>query len=108
MPSKLGRYEILSSLGHGGMAEGFLARSRGPGGVEKLVCVKRVRPALVADPRVASRFVDEARTALSLRHANIVPVFELGRHEQELFLVMEWIDGCDLGRLLQHLQGAGR
>src|SRR5262245_8567114 len=99
---KLGRYEILGSMGRGGMAEVFLARSRGPGGVEKLMCVKRVQPALIADPRVARRFVDEARAALALGHANLVPVFELGREGQELFLVMEWIDGCDLGRLLDH------
>src|SRR5262245_17620824 len=102
--TRLGRYEVLSTLGRGGMAEVFLARSRGPGGVEKLVCVKRVLPALIQDPRIARRFVDEARAALSLRHANIVPVFELGRHGQELFLVMEWVDGCDLGRLLAAAQ----
>src|SRR5436305_7127261 len=105
---RFGRYEIVAPVGRGGMAEVFLARSRGPGGVEKVVCVKRVLPALILDPRAARRFADEARTALSLRHANIVPVFEFGREGQELFLVMEWIDGCDLGRLLDHTRVAGR
>ena len=100
MPTRLGRYEILRAVGRGGMAEVFLARSRGPGGVEKRVCIKRVLPALAGDPRAARRFSAEARTALSLQHANVVPVFDFGRDGQDLYLVMEWIDGCDLGRLL--------
>jgi hypothetical protein len=100
LPARLGRYEILRAVGRGGMAEVFLARSRGPGGVEKRVCIKRVLPALAGDPRAARRFSAEARTALSLQHANVVPVFDFGRDGQDLFLVMEWIDGCDLGRLL--------
>ena len=105
---RFGRYEILRRVGHGGMAEVFLARSIGPGGVEKRVCVKRVLPALAGDPRVARRFADEARAALSLQHANIVPVFDFGREGQDLFLVMEWIDGCDLGQLLAALRAQGR
>jgi len=101
-PARLGRYEILAPIGRGGMAEVFLARIVGPGGIEKRVCVKRLLPAIVADPRASQQFSSEARTALALQHANIVPVFDFGREGQELYLVMEWIDGCDLGRLLSH------
>jgi hypothetical protein len=82
------------------MAEVFLARSIGPGGIEKRVCVKRVLPGLAVDPRAAGRFATEARTALALQHANIVPVFDFGRDGQDLFLVMEWIEGCDLAALM--------
>jgi tRNA A-37 threonylcarbamoyl transferase component Bud32 len=105
---RLGRYEIIRPVGRGGMAEVFLARSIGPGGVEKRVCVKRVLPALAGDPRAARRFADEARAALSLQHANIVPVFDFGREGQDLFLVMEWIDGCDLAQLLAAARAQGQ
>jgi serine/threonine protein kinase len=105
---RLGRYEVLRSIGRGGMAEVFLARSAGPGGVAKLVCIKRILPAVALDPRSARRFAEEARATLALQHANIVPVFEFGRDGQELFLVMEWIDGCDLDRLLVHARALGR
>ncbi|MBT8493406.1 MAG: serine/threonine protein kinase, partial [Deltaproteobacteria bacterium] len=100
MGLQLGRYELLRPLARGGMAEVFLARRRGPGGVEKQLVVKRIAREKSRDPRFAEMFVTEARLSMSLAHRNIVPVFDFGRAGDELFLVMEFVDGVDLGRAL--------
>jgi len=83
------------------MAEVFLARRRGPGGVEKQLVVKRIAREKSRDPRFGQLFVDEARLSMSLAHKNIVPVFDFGRAGDELFLVMEFVDGIDLGIALR-------
>jgi serine/threonine protein kinase len=96
----VGRYELLRRLGRGGMAEVFLARRRGPGGVEKRLAVKRIRRERARDPRFLDLFVEEARLSMTLAHKNIVPTFDFGRVGDELFLVMEYVDGIDLGGAL--------
>jgi serine/threonine protein kinase len=101
MGLQLGRYELLEPLARGGMAEVFLARRRGPGGVEKQLVVKRIARDKSRDPRFAEMFVSEARLSMSLAHKNIVPVFDFGRAGDELFLVMEYVDGIDMGRALK-------
>ncbi len=98
--AQIDRYELLERLGEGGMGAVFKARARGPRGFEKLVAVKRVRTALAADALTEDRFVEEARIAAQLHHANIVQVFDFGRAEDGLFIVMEWIDGPSLDRLI--------
>ena len=82
------------------MAELFLARRRAPGGVEKRVVIKRIRRERAGDSRFAEMFVREARLSMSLAHKNIVPVFDFGRAGDELFLVMEFVDGVDLATAL--------
>ena len=96
----LGRYELLFPIGRGGMAEVFLARRRGPGGVEKRLVVKRIRRERSRDPRFVEMFVGEARLSMSLSHKNVVPVFDFGRAGDELFLVMEYVEGANLGAAL--------
>ncbi len=105
---RIGRYEVLRSISKGGMAEVFLARAVGPGGIAKQVCIKRPLPANSSDPRSIQRFMQEARTVLALQHANVVPVFDFGRDENGPYLVMEWIDGCDLAALLAALRHRGQ
>lgn len=104
----MGRYRLLRRIARGGMGEVFLAHRQAAGGIEKRLVVKRIRAELAADPRRIDSFVREARLSMSLSHRNIVPVFDFGRVEGELFLVMEHVDGRDLGaalsrsRQLQH------
>jgi eukaryotic-like serine/threonine-protein kinase len=96
----LGRYELIRPLARGGMAELFLARRRASGGVEKRMVIKRIRRERARDARFAAMFVREARLSMSLAHKNIVPVFDFGRAGDELFLVMEFVDGVDLASAL--------
>lgn len=107
MSAAMGRYRLLRRIGRGGMGEVFLAHRQAARGIEKRVVVKRIRAELAADPRRINSFVREARLSMSLSHRNIVPVFDFGRVEGELFLVMEHVDGRDLGAALarsRHLE----
>ena len=99
MSRALGRYELLRPLARGGMAEVYLARRRAAG-VEKLLVVKRMRPDRVGDPRFLDLFVREARLSMSLAHQNIVPVFDFGRIDDQVFIAMERVEGKDLGSSL--------
>jgi serine/threonine protein kinase len=89
------------------MAEVFEADMIGPAGFVKPVCLKRVRPELASNPDFVEMFQNEARIAAMLHHANIVTVFDFDIHNDELFLVMELIEGMDLRAILQkaHEQG---
>ena len=99
MSRALGRYELLRPLARGGMAEVFLARRRAAG-VEKFLVVKRMRPERAGDARFLDLFVREARLSMSLAHQNIVPVFDFGRIDDQVFIAMERIEGKDLGSSL--------
>ncbi|HVY44497.1 MAG TPA: serine/threonine protein kinase, partial [Minicystis sp.] len=66
----IGKYRLIAELGHGGMAEVFLAVVRGPAGFNKLVVVKQIRPQLAEDPEFLGMFLDEARLAARLSHPN--------------------------------------
>ncbi len=99
MALALGRYELLRPLARGGMGEVYLARRRAAG-VEKLLVIKRMRPERVGDPRFLELFVREARLSMSLAHQNIVPVFDFGRIDDQVFIAMERVEGRDLGSSL--------
>ena len=73
-----GSYELLELVAEGGMAEVWRARSRGVAGFEKIVVIKRVLPAHMANPHFAELLVREAKIAARLSHANIVQIFDLG------------------------------
>ncbi|HEY4183285.1 MAG TPA: serine/threonine-protein kinase [Kofleriaceae bacterium] len=99
MSRALGRYELLRPLARGGMAEVYLARRRA-GGVEKWLVVKRIRAERSNDVKFLDLFVREARLSMSLAHQNIVPVFDFGRIDDQVFLAMERVEGRDLGSSL--------
>lgn len=96
MSRALGRYELLRPLARGGMGEVYLARRRAAG-VEKWLVVKRMRPERAGDTRFLDLFMREARLSMSLAHQNIVPVFDFGRIDDQVFLAMERVEGKDLG-----------
>jgi tRNA A-37 threonylcarbamoyl transferase component Bud32 len=104
MGRALGRYELLRAIGRGGMADVFLARRRA-GGIEKWLVVKRMRPERAGDARFLELFVREARLSMSLVHQNIVPVFDFGRIDDQVFLAMERVEGKDLGSSLARAAG---
>ncbi len=100
LPHVFGRYLLLKRLSRGGMGEIFLAKLGEIQGFEKLVIIKKILPNLVADEEFIKRFIDEAQVAIKLQHANIAPVFEVGKVDGEYFLAIEYIEGRDLRRLI--------
>ena len=99
-PTTIGRFEVVRSLGVGGMGEVWLCRSVGAQGFSAEVVVKRVRPDRAARQRDRDMFVDEARLASRLSHPNVVKVFEFGEEEAGMFLAMEHVRGRDLADAL--------
>ena len=87
------------------MAEVFLARRRAAG-VEKWLVVKRIRAERATDVQFLDLFVREAKLSMSLAHQNIVPVFDFGRIDDQVFLAMERVEGRDLGSTLAHAKTA--
>ena len=92
----LGKYQLISKLATGGMAEVYLARADGPMGFSKALVVKRILPHLAEDPQFVEMFIAEARLAARLDHPNIVQIFDFGEADGTWFLAMEYIDGLNL------------
>ncbi|MGZ3440141.1 MAG: serine/threonine-protein kinase [Polyangia bacterium] len=105
--SVIGSYTLLGRLGSGGMADVYLARRQGGGGVVQRVALKRLRPEHADDPNFARMFLDEARLAAKLVHPNIVTLLDVGEHRGALYLAMELVDGAPLSRILQLLRRRG-
>ena len=102
VPQVFGRYLLVQRLSSGGMGEIFLAK-HGLAGFEKVCVIKKVLPHLSEDEHFLSRFIDEAQVAIQLQHGNVAQVFEVGRVEDEYFLALEFVEGCDLRRALTRL-----
>lgn len=94
------RYRIVEQIDAGGMAEVFLADAFGLDGLHKRVAIKRVLPALTAEPRFVRMFLDEAKVSLRLSHHNIVQVFDVGMDGGAYFIVMEYIEGLNLRAMM--------
>src|SRR5712671_1745679 len=96
------RYQITERLDHGGMAEVFRGVAESMEGFKKNVAIKRILPNLTKNQKFVAMFLDEARLSLNLQHANIVQVFDISRTpDNAYFLVMEFVDGCNLKSLLE-------
>ena len=103
------RYTITERLDHGGMAEVFRGVAESIEGFKKSVAIKRILPSLTKNQKFVSMFLDEARLSLFLQHANIVQVFDISRTpDNAYFLVMEYVDGCNLKALVERQKQKGR
>jgi serine/threonine protein kinase len=102
-----GRYNIVRRVADGGMAEIFLATQVGRDGFQKPVILKRIHSTIYADPQFRNMFIDEAHISMGLSHSNIVQILDLGVAAGRYFLVLELVDGWDLGRVLQRAAAAG-
>ena len=106
--SMIGRWEIIKRIGSGGMADVYLARARGEAGFEKLVAVKVMHPHLARNERAVEHFLDEARLASRIDHPNVVQIQDLGKIGADYIIVMEYVDGVDLEKLLASARAAQR
>jgi serine/threonine-protein kinase len=96
-----GKYEIVSKIKEGGMGAIYKVRHRL---LEEIRVVKVLRRHFEDDAELNARFVHEARSAIRLRHPNVVQIFDFLLEEGVGYLVMEYIDGVDLGELIQRRQ----
>jgi serine/threonine protein kinase len=106
-PVPYGKYYLLERVNVGGMAEVFKAKAVGVEGFEKLVAIKRILPNIAEDEEFIGMFIDEAKIAVLLSHANIAQVFDLGRIEDTYFIAMEYVHGKDLRSIFERLRKRG-
>jgi Tfp pilus assembly protein PilF/tRNA A-37 threonylcarbamoyl transferase component Bud32 len=104
---RFGRYELVSRLGRGGMAETYRARLMGAAGVTKPVLIKKVLPEFANDEAFTSMFISEARISATLSHGNVAQVYDFGRVDGEYFLAMEFVDGQPLHRIIKRALKSG-
>lgn len=103
--ARLGKYELLHPLGTGGMAQVMVARTVAPGGVSRLVALKRILPNLADDENIVEQFLDEARLGMRLSHPNLVTFFDFGNVAGSYFLAMELIRGVDFDHVIYWRHG---
>jgi serine/threonine-protein kinase len=98
-PTAGGKHRFIAALGHGGMADVYLAVAVGPAGFNKLLVIKRLRQNLTDEPELREMFLDEARLAARLNHRNVVQTNEIGLVDEQYFIAMEYLDGQPLNRI---------
>jgi serine/threonine-protein kinase len=103
---RVGRYDVLLPIASGGMATVYLARSRGVGGFERDVALKLTHAHLAESAEFARDLLEEAKIAVGIRHANVVPVLDVGEDPNGLFLVMEYIEGDTLSGLMRRAKSS--
>src|SRR5688572_2958679 len=104
---RVGRYVLLDEIGVGGMASVYLGRLVGPVGFARTVAIKRMHPQAAKDPRFAAMFVDEARLAARIHHPNVISTLDVVDEHGELFVVMDFVFGEPLSRLLSSARCRG-
>ena len=97
---RLDRFELVAELASGGMATVYLARLSSVAGFQRLYAIKRLHPHLQREPEFVDMFLDEARLAARIHHPNVVSILEVGESKRGYYLVMEYIEGDTLARLL--------
>ncbi len=100
-PVKFGKYYLLERISVGGMAEVFKAKAFGEAGFERLVALKRILPSIAEDQEFIAMFVDEAKLAVQLTHANIAQIFELGKVGEAYFIALEYVGGKDMRAIFE-------
>jgi serine/threonine protein kinase/formylglycine-generating enzyme required for sulfatase activity/dienelactone hydrolase len=94
----LSHYRIVDKIGEGGMSTVYLAEDQK---LQRQVALKFLKPLLTAEPVARERFLREARAAASLNHPNVVAVHEIGEHDDQVFIVMDFLKGQTLQQKLR-------
>ncbi len=104
----LGRYALGTKIAQGGMATVHLGRVIGSIGFSRTIAIKRLHERFATDPKFVSMFVDEARLAARVRHPNVVPTLDVVVDEGEIFVVLEYVHGETVHRLMHALPAGQR
>jgi serine/threonine-protein kinase len=96
----IGRYRIFQRIASGGMASVHFGRLVGEAGFSRTVAIKRLHPHLAEDQSFVATMIDEARLAARIHHPNVVPTLDVVSSDGELLVVMEYVRGESLARLL--------
>lgn len=107
MVEQSGRYRATRVLGRGGMAEVLEGVIAGAGGFERRVAIKRILPEHAGDASFSRMFLDEARIASRLHHANVVAILDFGIADGIPFQVLELVEGIDASSLRKAVTSAG-
>ncbi|MDI1443403.1 protein kinase [Polyangium sp. 6x1] len=104
---KVGRYALYGEIASGGMATVHFGRLLGPSGFARTVAIKRLHPQFAKNPEFCSMFLDEARLAARIKHPNVVPILDMISEGGELLLVMDYVHGESLARVLKNMERGG-
>src|SRR5215472_3661725 len=107
-PRVIGRYRLYDTIATGGMASVHFGRLMGHAGFARTVAIKKLHGRYANNPEFVGMFLDEARLAARIRHPNVVPVLDVLNVEGELLLVLEYVHGEPLSKLLQRTSDAGK
>jgi serine/threonine-protein kinase len=99
-PLVIGRYNVYGKIASGGMASVHFGRLLAGAGFSRTVAIKRLHPHLAEDPAFLSSLLDEARMAARINHPNVVPTLDVVNSDGELLIVMDYVRGESLSRLL--------
>ena len=103
----VGRYALYNEIAAGGMATVHIGRLLGPVGFARTVAVKRLHPQFAKDPEFVSMFLDEARLAARVQHPNVVATIDVVATDGELFLIMDYVRGESLSKLIRTARKQG-
>lgn len=98
--NKLGKFEIIAKVGQGAM--GVVYKAHDPF-IDRIVALKTLTTGLAEDPNLLRRFYSEARSAGSLRHPNIVTIYELGHEGEMPFIAMQFLNGESLDKIIDRM-----
>jgi serine/threonine-protein kinase len=98
---------LYDRIASGGMAAVHLGRLMGPAGFARTVAIKRLHPQFAQDRDFVAMLVDEARLVARIRHPNVVPTLDVTVTDGEVFLVMEYVQGEALSRLIRNAGSCG-
>jgi len=107
-PESVGQYRLLGRLAVGGMAEVYRAVAPVAAGAARVVVMKRMLPRIASDASARAMFAEEARLGAHVRHPNVVQVLDFGEANAAPFLVLEYVQGVDLWRLMRWLTRTSR
>ncbi len=96
-----GKYALVEVAGEGGMATVYKAVQKGAAGFQRTVAIKHIKPEYRALKNYVDMFIEEARVGSELAHPNIVQVHDFVVQDNSYYLVMEWVEGIDLGHFIR-------